>query len=103
MDNALGQFYAEIKRKDGKDYEPDSLRVMQAAIQCYLVKKQRYINILSDPEFSSSRSVLEGKAKILRQNGYARRPNASQALTNEEEELLWTEGKLGKDSPTSLV
>ena len=32
LDTALQQFYAEVRNKDGEDYEPDSLRVMIAAL-----------------------------------------------------------------------
>ena len=36
LDKVLGQFYAEVKRKDGDDYEPESLKIMQSAIECHL-------------------------------------------------------------------
>jgi len=32
LDKTLQHFFAEIKRQNGKDYEPSSLAVMQAAI-----------------------------------------------------------------------
>jgi len=76
---------------------------MQGALQRYLVEKKCNVNILSDVEFAESRSILEGKARLLRQSGLGKRPNASQALTIVEEETLWQKGKLGKAKPTSLV
>ena len=103
MDRTLGLFFGEIRRQNGKEYEPDSLRVMQGAIQRYLVDKKCNINILSAVEFEESRRILEGKARLLRMNGMGKRPNASQPLTIEEEEMLWDAGKLGKSSPISLV
>ena len=36
LDEMLCLFYAELKKCDGKDYEPDSLAVMQAALDRYL-------------------------------------------------------------------
>ena len=63
MDNVLSFFFGELRKKNGKDYEPDSLGVMQASIQWYLSEKKCGVNILSDVEFEGSRSVLEGKAK----------------------------------------
>ena len=36
LDEILQQFYAEVKRKDGTDYEPSSLANMQAALDCHL-------------------------------------------------------------------
>ena len=32
LDKILSQFYAEVKKQNGQDYEPDSLRVMQSLI-----------------------------------------------------------------------
>ena len=39
LDNVLGKFYAELKKKDGEDYEPESLKIMQSSIERYLRKK----------------------------------------------------------------
>jgi len=46
--------------------------------------------------------VLEGKIKHLRQQGKGKRPNTVNALTPEEEEMLWTEKSLGNSSPRVL-
>ena len=32
LNEALLQFYAELRKENGQDYEPDSLKVMQAAL-----------------------------------------------------------------------
>ena len=40
LDKLLSKFYAEVKKQDGTDYEPDSLRIMQSAIECYQQKKK---------------------------------------------------------------
>ena len=69
MDKTLGNFFGEVRKQNGQEYEPDSLRVMQGAIQRYLVEKKCNINILSDVEFESSRRILEGKARLLHKNG----------------------------------
>ena len=66
-------------------------------------RKKPGVNILSDVEFEGSRRILEGKARELRQMGMGKRPNASEALTEEEEEMLWELGRLGKSSPTVLM
>jgi len=36
LNKILEIFYAEVKNKDGEDYEPDSLRVMQTALDRHL-------------------------------------------------------------------
>ena len=41
-----------------------------------------------------SKLVLEGKLKCLRQQGKGKRPKAVNALTTEEEEMLWSKQSL---------
>ena len=33
LDKTLSPFYSEVRKESGEDYEPDSLRVMQAALE----------------------------------------------------------------------
>ena len=67
LDNILQQFFAEIKKQHGDDYEPNSLCGMQASIERYLPEKQH--SILNSRQFASSRAVLQGKARSLRMMG----------------------------------
>ncbi|CAH3181190.1 unnamed protein product [Porites lobata] len=101
--NWIKQFYATVRKKDGGDYEPDSLRVMVAAIDRYLTEKEYKYSIIRDREFKSSKQVLEGKARLLRQQGKGKRPNKARSLTSTEENELWEKRKLGKESPQILV
>lgn len=102
LDEVLGRFYSEVRKKDGSEYEPDCLRVMQAGIQRHLSTKKTGVNIIHDEDFEDSRKILEGRARGLRQIGMGKRPNASEALTQEEEDMLWTTGRLGDSSPEIL-
>ena len=54
------------RKENGKDYEPDSLKVMQAALDRHLRSKTYPKSIVSDTEFLLSRKVLEGKGTKLR-------------------------------------
>ena len=51
----LEDFYATVRKKDGEDYEPDSLRVMVTAIDRYLTEKEYKHTIIRDREFKSSK------------------------------------------------
>ena len=73
---------------DGKEYEPESLKVMIAAIDRY-VREKRGFSILKDKDFEASRKVLNGKAIDLQRSGMGKRPGKLDALTEEEEEILW--------------
>ena len=61
MDGVLQRFYAELMNKDGKAYEPKSLKVVIAAIDRYVKVKYGY-SVLKDKDFELSRKVLNGKA-----------------------------------------
>ena len=75
LDKALQQFYTEVRNKDGEDYEPDSLRVMIAALDRHLKEHGYKQSIIRDREFFTSKQVLEGKARRLREEGKGKRQN----------------------------
>ena len=83
LNETLCQFYAEVRKTDGK--EPDSLATMQSALDRHLKEKNYPHSILRDPIFKQSRDVLEGKARQLRMDGLGKKPNATKALTNDDE------------------
>jgi len=103
LNRLLEKFYAEVKNKNGQDYEPDSLGVMIAALDRHLKEKQYPLSIAKDRKFHSSKQVLKGKAKLLRQTGRGKRPNKARNLTKEEEEVLWKERKFGSTTQKALV
>ena len=76
---------------------------MLASLDRHLKECGYKFSIIRDREFAESKMVLEGKVKLLRQQGKGKRPNASKALTTEEEEKLWSENKLGNSSPKVLL
>jgi len=76
---------------------------MIASLDRHLKEAGSCISIAKDREFVNSRKVLEGKASFLREQGYGKRTRASKALTTEDEELLWSKGLLGSQSPKSLI
>ena len=92
-----------MRNKDGEDCEPDSLRVMIAALDRHLKENGYKQSIIRDREFFTSKQVLEGKARRLREEGKGKRQNKARRLSKEEEEVLWEAGKLGNNSPESLV
>ena len=59
LDTALQQFYAEVRNKDGEDYEPDSLLVMIAALDRHLKENGYKLSIIREWEFFTSKQVLD--------------------------------------------
>jgi len=103
LNRLLEKFYAEVRNKNGQDYEPDSFRAMIATLDRHLKGKYYPLSIAKDPEFHSSKQVLQRKAKLLRQAGRGKRPNKARNLTKEEEKVLWKESKFGSTTPEASV
>ena len=103
LNTLLEFFFAGIKKKNGKEYEPSSLCNMQSAIDRYLKEKGYQESILKSRVFESSRAVLEGKARLLREKGMGKKPNKAESLTSEEEETLWECGQFGSHSPKAII
>ena len=76
---------------------------MLPALDRHLRENGSTFSIAKDKEFLNSRKELEGKARILREQGYGKRSNTAKALTSQEEDLLWAKGLLGNQSPKSLI
>ena len=76
---------------------------MIAALDRHLNDKGYKFSIIRDWEFHSSKQVLEGKARQLRQSGMGKRPNKARSLTEEEEEVLWEAEKFGSKTPEALI
>ena len=100
LDGILQKFYAELVKQNGQEYEPESLKVMIASLNRH-IKGECGFSILIDKDFELSRKVLNGKAIQLQQSGKGKRPKKADALTSEEEDLLW-DTVLGKMNPISL-
>ena len=82
LDKVLKRFYASLCKQDGTDYEPGSLELMQAALD-HRLKEKGSFSIIKEREFFSSRKVLEGKARKLRNERKGKLPNVSRSLPNQ--------------------
>ena len=89
LDDVLQHLYACVKKQDGEDYEPGSLRTMLASLDRFLWEKGKHFSIQRDREFEKSRKVLNEKAIELRENSKGKRPHQAHALADKEVELLW--------------
>lgn len=103
LDGVLCRFFVEIRKQDGNEYEPDSLAVMQSSLDRHLKFAGKTYSILRDRQFARSRDMLNAKAKDLREKGYGKKLNASNALSADDEEFLWSSGYLGKHSAEALT
>ena len=68
------------------------------------MKEKKYpVSIARHDDFRSSRQVLEGKARKIRNEGKGKVPNRARSLTFDEENILWESGQLGCSNSRSLI
>ena len=103
LNSTLCEFFAELRKANGDDYEPDSLHVMFSAIDRHLKSKSYPKSIREDKIFLPCGHVLEGKARKPRSEGKGKRTHRAQSLNAEEEEILWECGQLGTFTSESLA
>ena len=103
LDKTLCIFYTEIRKRDGNQYESDCLHVIRSSLDRYLCLKNYPKSISNDDVFKKSNTVLEGKARELRDKGMSHRPNKALAITKREEEILWESGQLGSETPQTII
>ena len=94
-------FIISVRTKDGKDYEPSSLRSLLASFERHLKKNSYSVSIMNDLVFEKTRKVLLSKQKELKKKG--NRPNASIALTSDELNMLYEKDLLGTRNPEALL
>lgn len=92
-----------MRKVNGEEYEPDSLKVMLAALDRHLKDNGFLVSIISGREFVTSKNILEGKARLLRQSGKGKKPNRAESLTDQEKTTLWDCGQLGDSNSRSLL
>ena len=89
LDSILQHFFGEINKKDSKDYKPSSSAAMESSIDRYLRELNYDYSILNSRFFKGSRNVLEGKTRLLREKGLGKKPNKTNILTRQEEDIQW--------------
>ena len=75
LDHHLCKFFMNVRKKNGQEYEPDSISGFQRSIQRYLSEKGASVNILKDNDFEKSRKVLAAKRKsLVHEHGKGNKP-----------------------------
>ena len=95
--------FKDIKKKNGSNYEPNSLTSFHRSFGRYLRLKKVPFGILFDKEFLTSRSTLAARRKELRSYGKGQKANASKCITSSDEDKFFTSGQMGRQSPEALI
>ena len=104
LDHLLSKFFLNARKKNGEEYEPATVSSFQRTIQRYLSGKKYPFNILKDNnEFEKSRKVLAAKRKsLVHEHGKGNKPQAAQAIDEDEEDALFEAGEFGDSNPVAL-
>ena len=103
LSKLLCNFFIHGRKKDGTNFEPDSLSTISRGIQRYLISKRYGYDILHDEQFSECKRVIQAKRKILRKSGKGNLPNATRELEPSEVEILFKERYFSGDNADSLI
>ncbi|XP_018424874.1 PREDICTED: uncharacterized protein LOC108797720 [Nanorana parkeri] len=105
LDTMLSKFLLVVKRKDGNEYEPHTLRCMVGSIDRYL-KEHNYMHTIvygNSKDFPLTKQSLNAKIKFLKKIAESNPPIRQEALTDDDIENLYKSGTLSMDNPTSLL
>ena len=89
LDEILCTFIVKVKKKDGGEYEPTTLRSFISSFDRYLRRKGYPTTIIDGQEFRKTRETLVAKQKELKKAGKGNKTKAARALTDEEVDILY--------------
>lgn len=103
LDVYLAEFFMKCQKKDGKNYEPDTLSSFQASFDRHLRAADYEQSLYTSIEFSHCREMLTARRKQLKRLGLGNRPNKATPFTPGELDSLREKNLLGYNSPESLA
>ena len=103
LDNYLSRFLLSVRKKNGDEYEPSTLRGFIASIECYLKKCRYSESVITGQNFARTRDTLKSKQKHLKRLGKGNKPNEASSLTPEERDILFERKEMGFSSPKTLI
>ena len=103
LDNYLSRFLLSVRKKNGDEYEPSTLRGFIASIERYLKKCRYSESVITGQNFARTRDALKSKQKHLKRLGKGNKPNEASSLTPEERDILFERKEMGFSSPKALI
>ena len=100
----LSKYIQQMKRNDGDEYEPQTIKGAVYSIERYL-KEQGYDEwkITTSPAFSLVQDVLKAKMTISKSSGKGNRPNRAMPVSEEDESRFWESKAFGFHHPMALL
>jgi hypothetical protein len=102
----LCKFVMETRKENGEKYPPRTLFQLLSGLLRYMrEKKNDAFNIFDekDPNFTPLKKVMDSHFKQLHSEGLGTNPSQSDVISKDNENLLWSKGVMGLDTPKQLV
>ena len=107
LDDTLSRYFLSVRKPDGTDYEPVTLRNQLGSFDRYLRQHdyggQGVTLIGKDSQFKKTKSSLKSKQKSLKSEGRGNQPMKSDIPTSEELDTFYRLKQLGPHNPTSVL
>ncbi|XP_033731021.1 uncharacterized protein KIAA1958 homolog [Pecten maximus] len=105
LDMLLANFLLSVRKKDGQNYEPSSLRGIISSVDRKLCRQKYGHKIMNGDanEFALTRDALKAKQKVLKKEGKGNRAKKSEPITDTEIQILYEKKLLGPSTPESLL
>lgn len=106
LDRHLATYFSVIKKHDGNEYEPASLRGMLCSIERHLRSKNYPISLTRDYEFTSTRNMLKERQKLLRELSKTEKGTKSNIIalsTAQRLNQLYLAKEFGPHNPSAVI
>ena len=97
------RFLTEVKKLDGSDFPPKTLKEIVLALQFYLEMRGYSYHLIDDDMFREIRFTLDNLMKKRTILGLGNHVRQAQVITFADEERMWNLGVLGSNTPKKLI
>lgn len=94
----ISGFLYAVRKKDGTEYEPVTLRAFISSFERYLKQHNYSASLIKDDIFSKCREVLKAKPKDLKSQGKGNKQRSAAPITDEEINKLFEANQLGNNA-----
>ena len=103
LNDVLCKFFLSVRKPDGSNYEPNTLRSFMSSFDRHLRKMKYGFEIVSSIEFARVREVVRAKQRDLKSQGKGNLCQKADPITDVEIDKLWECKLLGTHNPESIL
>jgi hypothetical protein len=104
MDYVLQFFFSELRKKNGDQYPPRTIKEIAACVQHFLNYQMKIpLSLFKDVQFMATREAMDAAMKKSAKDGFVKEKKRAALITWDEEETMWANGTFGISSPGQLI